>query len=111
MTDAATRWTLLPSPVGDLLALSRGPGLAGLHFTPHERLLARLAEPVRDDELPLFKDVAEQLAQYFDGGRERFELPLAPSGSDFQRRVWGVLPEIPYGATWSYGEVAARLGL
>lgn len=55
--------------------------------------------------------VCRQLAEYFDGRRRAFELPLSPRGTDFQRRVWSALVAIPYGETCSYGEVARRLGL
>lgn len=51
-----------------------------------------------------------QLAEYFDGWRTGFDLPLSLHGTDFQRRVWLVLAAIPYGETCSYGEVARRLG-
>ncbi|HJE52257.1 MAG TPA: methylated-DNA--[protein]-cysteine S-methyltransferase, partial [Tessaracoccus flavescens] len=46
----------------------------------------------------------------FDGERRQFSLPLAPRGTEFQRRVWAALAEIPYGETRSYGELATALG-
>lgn len=52
----------------------------------------------------------EQLREYFQGERREFDLPLDLAGTPWQRKVWGALLEIPYGATTSYGEVAARLG-
>ena len=104
-------WTLIPSPVGDLLAVADGDVLTGLYFAPHDGLLERLGDPARDDDDPLFALVAVQLEEYFAGHREAFDLPLRPPGSEFQQRVWGVLRQIPYGTTWSYGDVAAQLGL
>ncbi|MFT3859753.1 methylated-DNA--[protein]-cysteine S-methyltransferase [Micropruina sp.] len=53
---------------------------------------------------------AEQLREYFDGARTRFDLRLNPAGTVFQRRVWAALSEIPYGRTTSYGELARRIG-
>lgn len=53
---------------------------------------------------------ARQVAEYLVGRRRRFDLPLRPLGSEFQRRVWRALAEIPYGETWSYGQLARRLG-
>jgi methylated-DNA-[protein]-cysteine S-methyltransferase len=53
----------------------------------------------------------QQLEEYFAGTRTEFDLPLAPTGTGFQLRVWQALTEIPYGRTESYGHVAARLGL
>ena len=52
----------------------------------------------------------EQLLAYARGERSRFDLPLAPAGTAWQRAVWQALTEIPYGETISYGELAARLG-
>ncbi len=53
---------------------------------------------------------AAQLAEYFGGRRTRFDVPLDPVGTPFQRRSWLVLRGIPYGRTISYGEQARRLG-
>ncbi|WP_149180853.1 methylated-DNA--[protein]-cysteine S-methyltransferase [Streptomyces sp. TRM49041] len=60
-----------------------------------------------------FETVAGQLRAYFAGRLTRFDVPLAGSGAgtEFQRRVWSALEEIPYGATASYGEIAARVGV
>jgi methylated-DNA-[protein]-cysteine S-methyltransferase len=53
---------------------------------------------------------ATQLAGYFAGTRRVFDLPLAPDGTEFQQSVWCVLSTIPFGVTWSYGDVARRIG-
>ncbi|WP_228976506.1 methylated-DNA--[protein]-cysteine S-methyltransferase [Streptomyces sp. DH12] len=60
-----------------------------------------------------FERVVAQLEEYFAGRRRVFDVPLAAGGvgSEFQRRVWRALEDIPYGATASYGEVAARVGV
>ncbi|MEL7087922.1 MAG: methylated-DNA--[protein]-cysteine S-methyltransferase, partial [Planctomycetota bacterium] len=50
-----------------------------------------------------------QLAEYFDGVRQDFELPLSPQGTAFQLRVWQQLRRIPFGTTLSYGQIARRL--
>jgi O-6-methylguanine DNA methyltransferase len=55
-------------------------------------------------------EVARQLGEYFDGERQRFDLELAPRGTDFQRQVWRSLAEIPFGETRSYAEIAERIG-
>jgi methylated-DNA-[protein]-cysteine S-methyltransferase len=54
--------------------------------------------------------VADQLRAYFARERKEFDLPLAPRGTEFQRRVWEELSRIPYGTTVSYAELAARIG-
>ncbi|MBR1560173.1 MAG: methylated-DNA--[Clostridia bacterium] len=55
-------------------------------------------------------DAEAQVREYFAGTRRTFDLPLSLSGSDFQRRVWHALMDIPFGETRSYGDVAAALG-
>ena len=65
----------------------------------------------RDDANPLLAETVRQLRAYFDRELKEFDLPLAPVGSDFQRRVWDQLCEIGYGETASYGQVAHRLGM
>jgi len=66
-----------------------------------------------DDEAPrpspLTDDAKCQLAEYFAGTRQLFALPLAPAGTDFQRRVWAALATIPFGETRSYAEIAEQL--
>jgi methylated-DNA-[protein]-cysteine S-methyltransferase len=56
------------------------------------------------------REAARQLEEYFAGQRRDFELDLAPEGTPFQRRVWQALETIPYGETWSYGELARTIG-
>ena len=57
-----------------------------------------------------FPETEAQLHAYFAGELERFELPLAPHGTAFQRSVWDALSEIAYGTTTTYSELAARIG-
>jgi methylated-DNA-[protein]-cysteine S-methyltransferase len=54
--------------------------------------------------------VDRQLHEYLRKERTQFDLPLAPTGSEFQNRVWSLLLKIPYGSTRTYGELAAELG-
>ena len=63
------------------------------------------ADATSNDALLL--DAADQLRAYFRGDRRDFDIPLAPSGTAFQRRVWEAVSAIPYGATASYSEIAA----
>ena len=58
---------------------------------------------------PLLDRAAAQLAAYFAGELQRFELPLRPFGSDFQRAVWREMLRIPYGETRSYGDLAKAI--
>ncbi|MEO7478683.1 MAG: methylated-DNA--[protein]-cysteine S-methyltransferase [Lysobacteraceae bacterium] len=52
------------------------------------------------------RNAREQLLEYVDGKRTAFDLPLAPQGTEFQIKVWNALTKIPYGATWSYRDLA-----
>ena len=59
---------------------------------------------------PVIETAISQLQEYAAGTRTEFDLPIAPTGTDFQLAVWQALREIPYGETRSYGEIAARIG-
>ncbi|MBU6510579.1 MAG: methylated-DNA--[protein]-cysteine S-methyltransferase [Gammaproteobacteria bacterium] len=98
----------LQTPVGKLLLAGDAQGLRHVDFQdgPHP------AKPQADwqkDEKP-FREVIKQLKEYFAGQRRSFDLPLAPEGTDFQLKVWRALRGIPFGATWSYGQLAKRIG-
>jgi methylated-DNA-[protein]-cysteine S-methyltransferase len=58
---------------------------------------------------PLLLRTVSELREYFDGRRKSFDIPLAPEGTDFQKRVWQALCDIPYGETRSYGDIAKAL--
>ncbi|MEM7261834.1 MAG: methylated-DNA--[protein]-cysteine S-methyltransferase [Planctomycetota bacterium] len=64
----------------------------------------------RPEDASVLDAVRHQLDEYFEHRRRRFELPLAPEGTEFQRRVWSELEAIPFGETISYGELATRVG-
>jgi len=56
-----------------------------------------------------FKEAVRQLDAYFAGRLRQFDLPLAPTGTPFQQRVWRALCDVPYGETVSYGELARQI--
>ncbi len=103
----------LDSVVGPLTLVAEDEAIVGLYMNlqrhrPDDDTLGEL-DP-RGRTADLFDAAAAQLDAYFAGELTRFDLPLAPRGSDFQQRVWAALQEIPYGQTESYGELAARIG-
>lgn len=57
------------------------------------------------------QEAVRQLEEYFNGKRTVFDVPLLFAGTDFQKRVWHKLLEIPYGTTLSYGELAVQLDM
>lgn len=63
-----------------------------------------------DGSSEVLKELKKQLYEYFDGTRRDFDLEYELCGTDFEKKVWQLLAEIPYGATVSYGEIAERLG-
>lgn len=68
-------------------------------------------EPEVDDKVPeILEDAVYQLKEYFEGKRTVFDLNLNPEGTDFQKRVWKALLEIPFGRTASYLELSKTLG-
>lgn len=109
---------VLHTPVADLCAVVDEEGnLLELDFLPGGDPGAALARAAkRAGGTRIARDagrcapVARQLAEYFRGERKDFDLPLAPRGTPFQLRVWEELRRIPYGATVSYAELAARVG-
>lgn len=67
-------------------------------------------EIIENNETELLKETIRQLNEYFDGKLRKFSLPLAPQGTEFQKKVWNALKEIPCGETRSYGEIAKVIG-
>lgn len=62
------------------------------------------------EETRLIKKAAEQLEEYLQGTRQFFEIPLNPRGTEFQKKDWDALQQIPYGKTVSYGYIAREIG-
>ena len=67
-------------------------------------------EIIEENETALLKEAIKQLNEYLDGKRIFFDLPLDPKGTEFQKKVWNALKEIPFGETRSYGEIAKIIG-
>jgi methylated-DNA-[protein]-cysteine S-methyltransferase len=102
------RHTTIDSPVGELTVVAEDGALLGLYFPGHKRRPADETFGEYTDEG--FEDVRKQLGEYFAGTRRAFDLPLAPRGSEFERSVWQLLTEIPYGTKRTYGDLAKQLG-
>jgi methylated-DNA-[protein]-cysteine S-methyltransferase len=99
--------TVAPSPIGEVLLLSDGEAITALRF---EATAVPPGSTRRDDGV--LGEAAHQLGEYARGDRAAFDLPLRPAtGGTFERRVWALLAEIPYGTTTTYGALAQRLGV
>jgi methylated-DNA-[protein]-cysteine S-methyltransferase len=105
-----TYYTYTESPIGRLLLTSDGAALTGLFMESHRHAPENTEGWVRDDEAAPFPAARQQLAGYFAGTLQEFDLPLALHGTPFQQKVWNELRNIPFGQTWSYGELARRIG-
>lgn len=103
-----THYAITDSPIGELLVLGDADSVHGLLMNGDGDFDQRKLELTQDQQL--FADTIAQLAEYFAGDRNHFDLPLEPEGTEFQRSVWTALTEIPYGETRSYGEIAAEVG-
>ena len=90
------------SPVGKLLISYNDDYITGLHFREEQ------TKAFVDNEI-ISKCIA-QLDAYFAGDLQDFDLPLKPTGTDFQRSVWSALCKIEYGKTATYGAIAAIVG-
>lgn len=59
---------------------------------------------------PVIKEAGRQLELYFKGKLTKFDLPLDPDGTAFQKKVWAAMNDIPYGTMWSYQQLAKKIG-
>ncbi|GAA1066079.1 MULTISPECIES: methylated-DNA--[protein]-cysteine S-methyltransferase [Streptomyces violaceusniger group] len=103
--------TTIDSPYGPLTLVATGTDLSGLYMVaqrhrPFEETFGAPGDPA---DTP-FAETIHQLTAYFAGELTEFDLPLHLDGTPFQRRVWAELRAIPYGETWSYGQLADRIG-
>lgn len=105
-----THYTLMETPIGPLALTTNGDALTGLHLPDREGRETVDASWTRADDAPLLVEARRQLQAYFEGRLREFDLPLAPAGTAFRRKVWEELSRIPYGDTISYGEMARRIG-
>ncbi|MEV7156532.1 methylated-DNA--[protein]-cysteine S-methyltransferase [Streptomyces misionensis] len=103
MTTAGC-FTRLDTPLGRLLLTADPDGaLTSL------RCAGEPPDGLREDPGP-FRAAREQLDAYFAGELREFRLPLRAEGTEFRRRVWDAMDEVPYGTTVTYGLLAARIG-
>jgi methylated-DNA-[protein]-cysteine S-methyltransferase len=105
--SAALVYDVVPTPIGRLIVASDGSAIAGVWMANADPEDASWTH--RRGEDALLVQTREELLAYFDGRLRAFDVPLAPNGTDFQRRVWQELRKIPYGTTVSYATVARRV--
>ena len=103
-----TFYSYIDCPLGRMFVQGDGQFLTGLFMPEHKGWRGPDASWRRSDAP--FTVVREQLAEYFAGGRQQFDVPLKLAGTRFQLQVWQELVRIPFGTTISYGQLAQRVG-
>lgn len=89
----------LPSPIGTLTITEQDGAITAIDW----------GNAKNEADTPLLTNARLQLKEYFSGDRSEFDLPLSPSGTEFQRAVWAAMCEISYGRTRTYGELARSI--
>lgn len=98
------------SPIGTLKVYSKNSALVAIEWPREQRKALALEESSEDSLNPFLIKVETQLNEYFEGRRKSFTLKTNPLGTEFQKKVWKALSNIPYGVTKSYGEIANEIG-
>ena len=116
-TGGLLRATWIPTPLGDMIAVSSRSHLHLLEFVERKRLPAELTalqkavkERIGIGTMPPSEQAQAELDDYFAARSARFDTPLALMGSDFTKQVWRALLEIPVGETRSYSDIARQIG-
>ena len=94
----------IASPVGRLALEADGEALGAVRWAGAGERAAKTPS------VPVLREAARQLERYFAGRLKKFDQPLAPRGTDFHKRVWALMIDIPFGETATYGGMAMALG-
>lgn len=92
---------VIDSPIGNLKLTADSTQLLSVQFVEEEASI--------ETDHPILIRAKEQILEFFKGDRRAFDLPLKIEGTEFQKEVWNILKEIPYGETWSYQDVAQAI--
>jgi methylated-DNA-[protein]-cysteine S-methyltransferase len=98
------------SPLGELLLAASDRGVTDVHVRAGKYVPAIPRDWLEAPRNPLLLQLQRELDAYFAGRLRRFGVPLDARGTDFQKRAWAALAEIPYGETRTYGQQAAGIG-
>jgi methylated-DNA-[protein]-cysteine S-methyltransferase len=100
----------MESPVGKLKLVAKSEALVAILWDQERPNRVKLDTMNLDPRHPILLETERQLSEYFAGQRTRFDLPLQPHGTEFQKKVWQALREIPFGETKSYLDLARAVG-
>ena len=101
-------YTFKDTPAGTLLLTNDGKVVTGIHWKTFKRSPQVMSGWIKDKSL--FAEVSDQLDEYFAGTRRVFTIAHRTKGTAFQKAVWKILEQIPYGTNSSYGAIAAAIG-
>lgn len=100
------------SPLGNMVIMEEDNAIIRLSLCtqkPEFLEISHSPDPMSHTTTTLIENAKSQLTEYFQGTRQIFDLPLNPSGTSFQKKVWQALCQIPYGQTRSYKEIALAI--
>ncbi len=100
----------MESPVGKLKLIASAHALVAVLWEQERPDRVKLDPPKLAPDHPILVEAERQLMEYFFNKRTDFDLPLEPNGSEFQKKVWRALREIPFGQTRSYLDLAKAIG-
>lgn len=106
---SSLQW-MMETKVGPLYLVASAKGLQTAFFG--KKLKVPFATSLEGDDpvIQMLTQAVQELNEYFDGYRKKFDVPLDVNGTDFQKLVWKALSKIPYGKTYSYSEIAHQIG-
>lgn len=107
MTKNTLHYQKFTTPFSDIYIYANDSAIKALFFRPWQ---AQAATHAIQKNIPIIEQCFHQVNEYFAGERTQFNLPLAPDGTDFQKKVWQHLTKISFGETWSYGQLANSIG-
>ena len=110
MTATTLASTTMSSPVGQLTIIASDTGIRAVLWPTDNPKRVPLGDVEPRENHPVLSSAVTQLGEYFDGHRQDFDLPLDPTGTEFQQSAWTALRSIPFGTTVSYGEQAEQMG-
>jgi methylated-DNA-[protein]-cysteine S-methyltransferase len=105
-----TSYSILKSPVGDLMLVANPSELIGIYFMNRRHVPKAKKTWTLNERHPVLQQAGKQLKEYFAGKRNSFSLPMNFVGTDFQKRVWQEIARIPFGKNLSYSELAKNAG-
>jgi methylated-DNA-[protein]-cysteine S-methyltransferase len=108
-TEETTFTFIAETPLGKIQAAAQVNALTGLWFIGQRYFPTGTEAWSNNPDHPVFVSLKNWLENYFAKKKPKVKIPLAPEGTDFQKAVWKLLLEIPYGKTSTYGAIASRL--